>query len=192
MQDDQRNLRENCERAYMPNVNTRLVRVKYVTKGEMAVGPSSLTRQARARYIQINADLASGAGLGDAMAEINKAVADKIQMPEGVKLVYVGSSEDFQDFGRSMALAIGAAILLIYMVLASLYESFVTPFTIMLALPLAFCGAFAALFVTHESINLFSMIGVILLLGVASKNGILLVDQAMQLIRQGKSRTDAM
>ncbi len=192
LQDDQRNLRENFSQVYVPNVNNRMVRLSDVAKGEVATGPSAISRQDRARFIQINADLAAGAGLGDAMAEMNKAIAEKVQLPEGVRLVYVGSSEDFQDFGRSITLAIAAAILIIFLVLSSLYESFVTPFTIMLALPLAFCGAFGALYLTGESINLFSMIGVILLLGVASKNGILLVDQAMQLIRDGQDRTTAL
>jgi HAE1 family hydrophobic/amphiphilic exporter-1 len=192
LQDDQRNLRENFAHVYVPNVNNRMVRLADFAKGEAATGPSAITRQDRARYIQINADLASGAGLGDAMQEINKEIAEKVKLPDGVRLAYVGSSEDFQDFGRSILMAIGAAILIIYLVLSSLYESFVTPFTIMLALPLAFCGAFVALWVTGESINLFSMIGVILLLGVASKNGILLVDQAMQLIREGQNRSTAL
>ncbi len=192
LQEDQRNLRENFKNVFIPNVNNRLVRLADVASGEVATGPSAISRQDRSRYIQINADLATGAGLGDAMGEVDRAVAQKVQLPPGVRMLYVGSSEDFQDFGRSILLAIAAAVLLIFLVLASLYESFITPFTIMLALPLAFCGAFAALYVTGESINLFSMIGVILLLGVASKNGILLVDQAMQLIRDGKDRTTAL
>src|SRR5690606_26490000 len=83
-------------------------------------------------------------------------------------------------------------VLFIFLVLASLYESFVTPFTIMLALPLAMCGSFLALLITGQSLNIFSMIGVIMLLGVASKNSILLVDYANQLIAQGMTRSQAM
>jgi HAE1 family hydrophobic/amphiphilic exporter-1 len=83
-------------------------------------------------------------------------------------------------------------VLFIFLVLASLYESFVTPLTIMLALPLAFCGSMVALAITQESLNIFSMIGVIMLLGVAVKNSILLVDYANQLIDEGMDRTEAM
>jgi hydrophobic/amphiphilic exporter-1 (mainly G- bacteria), HAE1 family len=191
LREDQRDLQASFNKVYIPNVNLRLVRLADVAEGKMTLGPSAINRQDRARYIQISADLASGAGLGDAMNDINAAVAKDVKVPDGVRLVYVGSSEDFQEFGTSMMMAISAAVILIFLVLASLYESFVTPFTIMLALPLAICGAFAALFVTQESINLFSMIGVILLLGVASKNGILLVDQAIQLIAAGNDRTTA-
>lgn len=191
LEEDQRDLAKDFAKVYVPNVNNRLVRLSDVARGELATGPSSINRQDRARFIQINADLASGAGLGDAMADVVRDMKN-IEFPEGVRYAFVGSSEDFQDFGRSMMLAVISAVLLIFLVLSSLYESFITPFTIMLALPLAVCGAFGALFITHESINLFSMIGVILLLGVASKNGILLVDQAMQLVRSGKDRTTAM
>jgi hydrophobic/amphiphilic exporter-1 (mainly G- bacteria), HAE1 family len=91
-----------------------------------------------------------------------------------------------------MAVAGGFAVLFVFLVLSSLYESFITPFTIMLALPLAVCGAFYALFLFHESINLFAMLGIIMLLGVASKNSILLVDYANHLITAGKSRADAL
>lgn len=82
----------------------------------------------------------------------------------------------------------GAGVLFIFLVLASLYESFVTPFTIMLAMPLAVCGAFMALAMTHESLNIFSMIGMIMLLGVAVKNSILLVDYAQQKVSGGMDR----
>ena len=90
-----------------------------------------------------------------------------------------------------MITASALATIFIYLVLASLYESFITPFTIMLVLPLAICGAFIALFVTRQSLDLNSMIGCIMLLGVATKNSILLVDAANQLLQEGKSRADA-
>ena len=80
---------------------------------------------------------------------------------------------------------------MILLVLSSLYESFVTPVTIMMAMPLAICGAFVALAVSHESLNIFSMIGLVMLLGVAVKNSILLVDYAQQRIAAGMSRNEA-
>jgi HAE1 family hydrophobic/amphiphilic exporter-1 len=82
-------------------------------------------------------------------------------------------------------------IMFIYFVLASLYESFVTPFTIMLVLPLAACGAFYALFITGSSLDLFSMIGCIMLLGVATKNSILLVDYTHQQMEKGILMSEA-
>ena len=91
-----------------------------------------------------------------------------------------------------MVTAILFGALFIFLVLASLYESFVTPLSIMLALPLAFCGSIVALAISRQSLNIFSMIGVIMLLGVAVKNSILLVDYANQKIQEGMDRTEAM
>ena len=93
--------------------------------------------------------------------------------------------------GFLAALAALLAVLFIYLVLASLYESPVTPFTIMFMLPLAASGAFVALFLTRSSFDLFSMIGCVMLLGIASKNSILLVDRAVQLVAEGKNTAQA-
>jgi len=190
--EEQRNLRDAFDVTYVPNVNNKIIRLKDVAVPTTAVGPSAINRYDRGRYIQITADLAPGAGLGDVMDQIVKKLDTEVKMPPGMRYAFVGNSEDFQEFGVAIVTAIGLSVLFIFMVLASLYESFVTPFTIMLALPLAVCGALVALFVTHESINLFSMIGVIMLLGVASKNSILLVDYAKQLVDGGMSRKDAL
>jgi len=91
-----------------------------------------------------------------------------------------------------MALAMGLGILFIFLVLASLYESFITPLTIMLAIPLAISGSFVALAITGESLNIFSIIGLVMLIGVSAKNSILLVDFAQQQVLKGKTRSEAM
>lgn len=104
---------------------------------------------------------------------------------------FVGQAENFQELMSNMIVAAGLGTMFIYFVLASLYESFVTPLTIMLVLPLAICGAFYALAITGSSLDLFSMIGCIMLLGVATKNSILLVDYANQQVRQGMSLSEA-
>ncbi len=104
---------------------------------------------------------------------------------------FIGQAEDFAELGANMVVAMGAGMIFIFLVLSSLYESFVTPFTIMLALPLAICGSFVALFLAHESLNIFSMIGIVMLMGVATKNSILLVDYAHQALEAGLSREQA-
>jgi len=192
LQENQRNLKDEFGKIFIPNVNGKIVRLADVAKSNVSIGPSNIERYDRGRFIQITADLAPGAGLGDAMGEVVARINSEIKMPPGMRYAFVGSSEDFQEFGAAVSLAMGLSVLFIFMVLASLYESFVTPFTIMLALPLAMCGAFLGLFLFNESVNLFSMIGVIMLLGVASKNSILLVDYANQMMREGKSRSDAL
>jgi HAE1 family hydrophobic/amphiphilic exporter-1 len=88
--------------------------------------------------------------------------------------------------------AMGFGILFIYLVLASLYESFITPFTIMLALPLAVAGSLVALAIGHSTLDIFSMIGIVMLLGISTKNSILLVDYANQRLQEGVDRTEAL
>ncbi len=92
----------------------------------------------------------------------------------------------------NMLLALGLGTLFIYLVLASLYESFLTPFTIMMAMPLAICGSLVALLVTNQTLDVFSMIGCVMLMGIACKNSILLVDTANQLIAKGEDRVSAL
>ncbi len=116
---------------------------------------------------------------------------DEIKLPSNMRYQFVGQAENFQELMTNMMVAAGLGIMFIYFVLASLYESFVTPLTIMLVLPLAMCGAFYALGATGASLDLFSMIGCIMLLGVATKNSILLVDYANQQVQQGLSLYDA-
>ena len=191
LQEDQRDLEKGFAQTYIPNINDRLIRVEAISTPVITTGPAIITRQDRMKYVQINADIRPGKGLGEAMTDTTTLLTKDIKLPPGYSFKFVGQGEDFQELGTSVMVAMGAAILFILLVLASLYESFVTPFTIMLAMPLAICGAFAALAITHESLNLLSMIGLVMLLGVAVKNSILLVDYAHQKIAQGVDRTEA-
>lgn len=187
LREDQRNLQKEFNRISIPNINGRLIPVTQVTKGVETTGPANITRQDRGRYYQISADIApDGPGMGGAMSDISRIMANEIKMPEGMSYKFVGQAENFGEMISSMAIASGLGILFIYLVLASLYESFVTPFTIMLVLPLAICGAFFALAITGHSLDLFSMIGCIMLLGVATKNSIILVDYTNQQMEDHK------
>jgi len=169
---EQRDLKDTFPKIFVPNVNNRLVPLSQVAKLVSTEGPSSISRQNRARYIQISADVnASGRGLSQAIQDVKATFeGGKIKLPPGVSYAFVGSAQDFQDLGASIMLALGLAVLFIYLVLSSLYESFFIPLAIMLVLPLAACGAFYALAMTRASLDIFSMIGCILLLGVATKN----------------------
>lgn len=187
LREDQRNLQQNFKRLYVPNINGRLIPLTSVSKGVETTGPANITRQDRSRYYQIAADIAAdGPGMGAAVLEVQRILREEVQMPEGMGYKFVGQAETFGEMLQSMAIASGLGILFIYLVLASLYESFITPFTIMLVLPLAVCGAFFALALTGASLDLFSMIGCIMLLGVATKNSIILVDYTHQQIEEKK------
>ncbi len=189
---EQRNIREGFGQILVPNVNNRLVRLAAVADGEQRGGPSVVNRQDRGRYVQFTADVAQGYGIGEVISDMDRHLASADgKLPSGVRSVLVGNSENFKELGESMILAIGTGLLFVFLVLASLYESFITPFTIMLALPLALCGAFVGIFLFNGSLNLFAGLGIVMLLGVASKNSILLVDYTLQLMREGMERVPA-
>jgi hydrophobic/amphiphilic exporter-1 (mainly G- bacteria), HAE1 family len=192
LREDQRNLKEAFKVTYVPNMNHRLIRLQDVARAVDTMGPANINRQDRGRYISIGADITpGGAGMGKVMEDIATWLNTDLKLPEGVTYGYVGQAENFAELMVSMLIAISLAVVFIYLVLASLYESFINPFTIMLVLPLAACGAFFALYITGSSLDIYSMIGCVMLLGVATKNSILLVDYANQLVAQGVDRAEA-
>ena len=161
---------------------------------ETGAAPSLISRDQRQRSVTISANL-EGLPVGDAIAIVRDATKDLL--PEGASLHFGGSAEQFLQSLRQFGLAIGLAILVIYMVLAAQFESLLHPLTVMLALPLAMVGAFGGLLFMHQfrlgmTINLFSVIGIILLMGLVTKNSILLVDFANELRSQGLDKVAAM
>jgi HAE1 family hydrophobic/amphiphilic exporter-1 len=193
LQPNQRDIADAYRSTYVPNINGRLIKLDSVAKKEETTGPATINRQDRGRYIQIGADIApDGPGMGAVMDDIKKFFETEQKLPEGMRYVFVGQAESFKELIDSMVLALILSVLFIFLVLASLYESFVTPLTIMLVLPLAVSGAIFGLLVTGKALDLNSMIGCILLLGIATKNSILLVDYANQEVQKGVSRRDAM
>ncbi len=192
LKDDQRNLREGFKETYVPNINRALIRLGDVAKPVETTGPANIDRQDRARYIQIGANIApNGPGMAKVIEDVHQMFKKDIPLPSGVKYSFVGQAESFKEMGENMMLAAVLGVLFIFLVLASLYESFITPFTIMLVLPLAACGAFIALFIARTTLDIFSIIGCIMLLGISTKNSILLVDYTNQLIEQGMERSAA-
>lgn len=191
---EQRDLEEGYASILVPNLNYRLVRLSDVAKGVKTTGPASINRENRGRYVAISADIApKGPGMGGAISDIEKWLAPggELPLPPGVSYRFVGQAENFQELISSMIAAALLGLIFIYLVLSSLYESFFTPFTIMLVIPLAACGAFFALFVAGKSLDLYSMIGCIMLMGLATKNSIILIDYIKQVSDQGKDLKEA-
>lgn len=156
---------------------------------EPEAGPQVIERQDRTRQIVV-----SGVPQGRSLGEVLKDLEPQLQAHKfGGDDYYVldGQVKQFKETGESMALALQLAIIFIYLILAAQFESFVHPLTIMLSLPLAFVGAFVGLFMTDNSMSMGSNIGVILLMGLVTKNGILLVDAALQQQRAGVSAREA-
>jgi len=193
LQPEQRDLKDNFQSIYVPNINNKLIRLADIAETEEGIEPATINRQDRGRYIQITASLAPKVGLGDLLKSMEKLLSEgDYKIPSNIRYSFSGDSENMQDMISSMNQALVLSIVFIYLILTSLYESFVVPFTILLALPLAFCGAFYALFIMGESVNIFTMLGIFMLVSVSGKNSILLIDFTNRLIEEGKSRTEAL
>lgn len=194
LKEKDRDLRQSFNQTLVPNVNFDKIPLAKVAKGEDIVGFSQINRSNKSRYVNIGANLGPSGNLGDATKELERLVNQdpEFKMPAGVSYRFRGMAEDFQDLMKNMVMAMLLGVIFIYLVLASLYESFITPLSILLALPLAICGAMVALYMTGKSIDLFSMIGLVMLLGVVAKNSILLVDYANQRIQEGVERSEAL
>lgn len=191
---DQRDLEPAYNSILVPNMNQRLVELRRVAKAVSTTGPASIDRENRGRYVQIQADIApKGPGMGGAIEDVSKwfAKGGEFELPPGVTYRFVGQAENFQELVSSMIMAALLGLIFIYLVLSSLYESFFTPFTIMLVIPLAACGAFFALWIGGKSLDLYSMIGCIMLMGLATKNSIILIDYINQQLEKGKPLKDA-
>jgi multidrug efflux pump len=155
---------------------------------ENAAAPS-LRRYDRLPSIQLSAALAEGYDLGAALAYIEDAA--RTNLPPEVKLSYEGQSRQFKDTAEGAGLVFGLAILIVFLVLAAQFESFVHPLVIMLMVPTGIAGAVYAMALGGLSLNVYSQIGVILLIGLMAKNGILIVEFANQLRDGGRSVRDA-
>ena len=160
-----------------------------VTLKEVA-DASKLNRYNRMRSLTIEANLADNLALGDALNHLNGLVRE--HLPPTAMVDYKGLSRDFQTAGGSVMFIFLLGILITFLVLAAQFESYVHPFVIMLTVPLAILGGMLGLYVTGSSFNLYSQIGLIMLIGLAAKNGILIVEFANQLRDRGVEFTEAL
>ncbi len=185
---------EAIRRLYVRTRTGDVVELRNLVDIRMAASPSMIQRSNRQRTVEISGNLEDLA-LGEAL-DAARAIALEI-LPPRVHLALEGRADDFMESFRQFGLAIGLGIIVIYMLLAAQFESLVHPFTVMLALPLAMTGALGGLWVGSlfglpgMTLNLFSLIGIILLFGLVTKNSILLVDYANRLREQGLDKRAA-
>ncbi len=167
----------------------RPVTLDAVAEVKVSQGPAEIRRVAQERVAIITANLAYG-DLGAAATEAG-AIIHRIPMPEGISALVSGQSEEMEESFKSMQFALILAIFLVYLVMASQFESLIHPFVILFTIPLALVGAVLALFITGTTINIVAMIGVIMLAGIVVNNAIVLVDLINQLRAQGVERIEA-
>ncbi|MBM4338789.1 MAG: efflux RND transporter permease subunit [Deltaproteobacteria bacterium] len=186
---DQRMNPEDIAQISLRTPRGGLIKLAQVIKVEEGIGPNLINRKDRQRSATIYADTAGGKALGEAIDEM-EALAKQI-IPTGYSHSFFGQAEAFKESFRYLLQALIQAIIIIYMVLAMQFNSFLHPLTVMLALPLSTAGAFSALYLTGDSISIISMIGMITLTALVVKNSILLVDYTNTLIEKGMERNAA-
>lgn len=179
--DDERRSMEDLARIKVRSTSGALVELSNVVTFDRTTGPARIERQDRQRQVTVLANLEDKT-LGVAMKDVEAAAAELV--PPGVVRDWAGMGDTSNDSFAAMIGALVLAIGLIYLLLASQFDSIVHPFTIMLSLPLSFVGAFGALFLADATLNIFSMIGLIMLMGLVTKNAVLLVDYTATLRRE--------
>lgn len=180
--EEDRRTPQQIERLYVRNRRGDLVQLANVVAVEEGVGPSSLNHYNRRRSVIIDANL-TGKPLGTALREVEAIARDVL--PPGFTTAVSGESKEFEESFAGLAFTFVLAIVAVYLVLAGQFESFVHPFTILLALPLALFGALGLLLTLGMTLNIYSFIGMVMLVGLATKNSILLVDYAGRLRARG-------
>jgi HAE1 family hydrophobic/amphiphilic exporter-1 len=150
----------------------------------------SITRQNRSRAITLLANVAPGKSQSDALAAVERI--GKEILPEGVKVVFSGSAETYKEAFMGLFLALILGVLVAYMILGAQFNSFIHPILVLIALPFSVTGAVLALVIAHQSLNMFSMIGIVLLMGIVKKNSILLVDFTNERRKHGLSVQEAL
>jgi HAE1 family hydrophobic/amphiphilic exporter-1 len=168
-----------------------LVPLSSLADVHLGTGAVQIDRFDRARQVTFTANLAPDANLGDAVAKV-KALPVMRSLPPGVTQGTRGESQIMEEVFTQIGLALATAVLFIYVVLVLLFGGFLQPLTIMMALPLSFGGALVGLMVTHKMLGLMAMIGIVMLMGLVTKNSILLVEYTIMARRHGLGRREAL
>jgi multidrug efflux pump len=174
---------------YVTGRGGQLVQLSAMTNVKEGVGPQRLNHFDRVRSFTLSAGLAPGFTLGEALDSLNRVATELLPPVASTRLA--GESRELAESGAALYFAFGLALLVVFMVLASQFESMIHPLTVLVAVPLAITGALVTLYLTRSTINLYSQIGMILLIGLVTKNSILLVEYANNLLERGSSARDA-
>jgi HAE1 family hydrophobic/amphiphilic exporter-1 len=180
---------EVLRRAQVRTSTGQLVEIGTLGEVRESTGPSQIERQSRQRQVTVMASL-EGKALSEAMKDVDRIAAKVV--PPTITTAVAGFGERLEESNKSMAFSMLLAVLCIYMILASQFESLLHPFTIMVSLPFSLIGAFGGMLIAQMHMSIFAMIGLIMLMGLVTKNAILLVDFAVQLKERGTPMREAL
>lgn len=183
--EDQRASAGDLQNIYVrSDINGALIPLSNLIYLEEVAGAATLNRYNRLRTITLTAGLEPGYALGDALAFLEATVAQ--ELPETAQIDYQGESLEYKEASGSLIFTFGIALLIVFLVLAAQFESFIHPFVILLAVPMAIAGALLGLHLSGSTLNIYSQIGFVMLIGIASKNGVLIVEFINQLRDAGR------
>lgn len=167
----------------------KTIKLGEITQLKRFYSPPNIERENKVRVVTVSAAL-SGTDIGTVQTALKKEIA-KMDMPKDVSVDFGGSAENMKDSFTSIILLLFLALILVYIVMASQFESLSEPFIIMFSIPFAFTGVFLSLYIFHTTINVISLIGAVMLIGIVVKNGIILVDYTNLLVNRGYSLKQA-
>lgn len=185
----QRNDPNNLKAIYVRSSDGKMIQMENLVDLTESIAPPKLYRYNRFVSATISAGLAEGKTIGDGLDEMDRIA--KQTLDETFRTALAGDSKEFRESSSSLVFAFGLALLLIYLILAAQFESFKDPFVIMLTVPLAICGALLFMLLGGQTMNIFSQIGIIMLIGLVAKNGILIVEFANQRQAGGEDKFTA-
>jgi HAE1 family hydrophobic/amphiphilic exporter-1 len=171
--------------------STPMIPLQQVADVRAGVGPQQIERRMLERMVSISAGIIKGYNTSDVAASAERAI-EQVGLPPGYRTVFGGDVQNMNETKGYVLEALLLAVVFIYLILASLFGSFLQPLSIMIALPLSFIGVALALLITKGNLNVMSMIGIIMLMGLVTKNGILLVDFTNQQRTAGMDRVSAL
>lgn len=190
MADASKDRLDDLKKIFVRNTRGELVPLLDVVIVKELPGVQSINRLGRQRAVTVFAGIGAGKSQGEALEQMRTIV--RKHLPQGYNLIESGSSETYNEAFSSLIFALGLGILIAYMVLGTQFNSFIDPVTVLMALPFSFSGAFMGLYFMDQSLNIYSMIGLILLMGIVKKNSILLVDFTNQRRNEGLTVIDAL